>query len=244
MTTHPDRVGTAQQVLDLWRAELSPLTHRWSLLLTSSHLEIAHDVAAAVPGHGAAAPLLARLAVDTGLPAGPRTELLDLCARAARPTAGDAAPALARALELLGGADEVNDRLRREGLASRFSPDGRSVLAPVEQAEVMAALAGNPAYAAVLPTFTTTAPTGLAAYLVADAALWHAQGAGERERHDGGVLVTPGGDEIAVHVHTDLLLAARTPLPPDLDDHVLAAVGRAMARTVALLGHPGLTLGA
>lgn len=239
MTTHPDRVGTAQRVLDVWRAELAPRTVRWSLLVSSAELELSHDADRMVEADGSLATLLARQAVDAALPAEVVAETLTHCARAVRPVGGLPSPVeLAAAVRLLGGAEAVNDRLRRAGLRTRVAADGTGLLAPSEQAEAMAALAGNPAYDVALPSFVADAPLGLAAYLVADVSFWHAQGAGPTTRHDGGVLVTPDGADLGVHVHTEVPPSG----PPTLDDPVLAAIGRAMARTVALLGHPELTL--
>ncbi|WZH54066.1 MAG: hypothetical protein PIR53_08765 [Nocardioides alkalitolerans] len=243
MTTHPDRVGTPQRVLDVWRAELAPVAREWSLLLSSPEVELSHGDLRPGPGAGAATPLLVAQAVDLGGPGGSGADLatvLDAAARAARPTSGSADAALATLVALLGGAEAVNDRLRRGGHRTRFTADGASVLVPGEQAETMAALTGNPAYEVALPVFLADAPSGLAAYLVADAALWHAQGWTATIRQDGGVLALPDDGELTVHVRAVVAAPPPSGAEPLLDDPVHAAFGRALTRTLPLLGHGDL----
>ena len=253
MTTHPDRVGTSQRVLDVWRAELAPVAREWSLLLSSPEVELSRGDLRPVAGAGAATPLLVTQAVDLGAAAvggaaggGGSSDapdlvtVLDAAARAARATSGSADAALATLVALLGGADAVNDRLRRGGHRTRFTADGASILVPGEQAESMAALTGNPVYEVALPAFLADAPSGLAAYLVADAVLWHAQGWTSTTRQEGGVLALPDGGDLTVHAWA--VVAAPPPggAEPVLDDPVYAAFGRALARTLPLLGHGAL----
>ncbi|GAB3080778.1 hypothetical protein [Nocardioides zeae] len=245
MTTHPDHVGTSQRVLDVWRAELAPVAREWSLLLSSPEIELGHGDLRPAPGAGAASPLLAAQAVDLGAASAAEeapdlATVLDAAARAARPTSGSPDAALATLVALLGGAEAVNDRLRRGGHRTRFTADGGSVLVPGEQAETMAALTGNPAYEVALPAFLADAPSGLAAYLVADAVLWHAQGWTTATRQDGGVLALPDGGDLTVHVRATVAVPSPSGARPVLDDPVYAAFGRALGRTLPLLGHGDL----
>ncbi|HEY1135774.1 MAG TPA: hypothetical protein VGE77_14455 [Nocardioides sp.] len=247
MTTHPDRVGTSQRVLDVWRAELAPVAGPWSLLLSTPELELSHGDVRPCEGAGAAAPLLVAQAADLraaarGTDEPHLTTVLDAAARAARPTSGTSGEAMAELVSLLGGADAVNDRLRRGGHQTRFAHDGSSMLVPGEHAETMAALTGNPAYEAVLPAFLADAPFGLAAYLVADAVLWHTQGWSVAARQDGGVLALPDGGDLTVHVRAVVADPHRSGDRPLLDDPVYAAFGRALGRTLALLGHGALRI--
>lgn len=235
MTTHPDRVATTQRILDVWRAELGPRTRRWSLLVSSADVELSHELERPCSGDGAASALLALQAIDAGLSGASLSNALGLCSRAARRQGSGAD--LRALLDLVGGVETVNDRLRRARLRSRFAADGSSLLFGSEQAEAMAALAGNPLYAPALPAFAADAPWGLAAYLVADASFWHAQGTGPGVRLDGGVLVAPDGSELIVQ-----MLAEVDAAPAALDDPVLAAAGRAFALTLRLLGHDELAL--
>lgn len=245
MTTHPDRVGTSQRVLDVWRAELAPVAREWSLLLSGPEVELSHGDLRPSEGAGAASPVLVAQAVDLGAGSasadGPDlAAVLDAAARASRPTSGSADAAMAALVDLLDGAEAVNDRLRRGGHRTRFASDGGSVLVPGEQAETMAALTGNPAYEAALPAFLADAPSGLAAYLVADAALWHAQGWTPTTRQDGGVLALPDGGDLTVHVRVVVAERLAGDARPHLDDPVYAALGRALGRTLPLLGHGDL----
>lgn len=244
MTTHPDRVGTPQRVLDVWRAELAPVAREWSLLLSGPEVELSHGDLRPGPGAGAATPLLVAQAVDLGAAGGASdapdlATVLDAAARAARPTSGSSDQALATLVALLGGAEAVNDRLRRGGHRTRFGADGGSSLVPGEQAETMAALTGNPVYEVALPALLADAPSGLAAYLVADAVLWHAQGWTPTTRQDGGVLALPDGEDLTVHVRA-VVAAPASGAEPVLDDPVHAAFGRALGRTLPLLGHGDL----
>lgn len=236
MSIHPDRVAISQRILDLWRAELAPRTRRWSVLVSAAEIDLAHDFERPFSGDGAAAALLTRQAIEIGLGGSELAAAIAHGARAARRTGG--AEDLIALLALVGGPETANDRLRRSGLRSRFAADGSSRLFGTEQAETMAALTGNPAYAPVLPAFAANAPWGLAAYLVADAPFWHAQGTGPGVRHDGGVLTSPDGSELVVQVLTEVDAATSA----QLDDPVLAAAGRALARTLRLLGHGELAV--
>ncbi|MDT9594434.1 hypothetical protein RDV89_15225 [Nocardioides zeae] len=234
MTTHFDRVGAAQVVLDLWRSALAPTVRRWSLVVSAPDLlEVTHDEMAVYDGGGALAPFLAVQAVDRGID--PQAVVGPL-ADAVRPVPGEVplTSATDALLALVGGPRAVNERLRRTAYRTRVRPTGATVL-PAEHAEMLAALAGNPAYDAVRTALAADAPWGLAAWVSSETVLWHVQAWTATTRHGGAVLALPDGAELAVHCFTEV-----EPAPLTLADPTYAAMGRAFALTLRELGLGGL----
>ncbi|MFW6774539.1 hypothetical protein ACOACO_09665 [Nocardioides sp. CPCC 205120] len=244
MPTSPDRVDVARAIGATWAAELDPRVRRWSLLLSAGEVELARAERDAYDGGGTLTPFLALQVVERGLAT---VDVLLALARGARSDLDG----VRAALDVLGGADAVNERLRRGGNLTRAHADGSSRVVPAEHAEAVAALTGNPAYADARTVLLGHRSAGLAAALVPEGAaevgptLWHARATSGGVRHDGGLLVLPDGTELAVHCFTELGADGPDDGPDEgLDDgpdDVLDAVARAFATTLRLLGHRGLT---
>ncbi len=244
-------------MLDLWRSELSGHVSTWSLLLSAPGVEVAHDEMVAYEGAGTATTFLLlqaseqvasrRIGWDSpGLPSddGSSTTLREVCRAAARAgrTPGPDEPAAVTALvEALGGADAVNERLQRIGHLTRVRPDGSSRVLPSEHAEAMAALTGNPAYVEARDLLSPALPWGLGAHLAPGAPFRHRHAVAAGLRHDGGTLLLPEDTDLTVHCFTDGAAPAADGSTAAADP-VLAAMGRAMAGSLRLLGHDHLVV--
>ncbi|MDF9716996.1 hypothetical protein INN71_08415 [Nocardioides sp. ChNu-153] len=239
MPIPPDRVELARAIGAAWAAELEPRVARWSLLLSAGDVELARAERDAYDGGGTLAPFLALQVVERDLAT---VGVLLALARGARSDLDG----VRTVLEVLGGADAVNERLRRGGNATRAHADGSSSVVPAEHAEAVAALTGNPAYADARTVLLGHRSAGLAAALAPEGAaevgptLWHARATSGGVRHDGGLLVLADGSELAVHCFTELRAEEPADGPSDGPDEVLDAVARAFTTSLRLLGHRGL----
>lgn len=233
-------------MLDLWRSELSSHVTTWSLLLSAPGVEVAHDEMVPYEGAGTATTFLLlqaaeqvasqRLSWDAPETA-PLREVCRAATRADASSCADEASSVVALVDALGGTDVVNERLQRSGHLTRVRPDGTSRVLPSEHAEVMAALTGNPAYVEARDLLAPALAWGLGAHLAPGAPFRHRHGAAGDVRHDGGTLLLPEDTDLTVHCFTRGVAA-----PPRPADPVLAAMGRAMARTLRLLGHDHLVV--
>jgi len=158
-------------------------------------------------------------------------------------------------VDTLGGLEVVNDALAAAGCASRMrrwvtgryadpradswdsSPSlpsraGLSVVVPREHAACVDRLVTEPRHAAARAMLEQQwHRDSLARPLVDDTPFAHKTGSVGGVRHDGGVLLPGTPDSLTVHCFTD------GPERDELvDDEAAAGMGRAMARTLELLG--------
>jgi beta-lactamase class A len=158
-------------------------------------------------------------------------------------------------VDLLGGLEDVNDALAAAGLASRMrrwvtgrysdprcgpwdssehlpSRAGLSVVVPREHAFAVSRLVSEPRHAVARTMLEQQwHRDSLARHLRDEMPFAHKTGSVGGVRHDGGVLLPGTSDELAVHCFTDGPERDESP-----DDVACVAMGRAMARTLVLLG--------
>ena len=158
-------------------------------------------------------------------------------------------------VDTLGGLEVVNDTLAAQGRASRMrrwvtgryadprcdswdssptlpSRAGLSVVVPREHAEAIDRLVAEPRHAVARAMLEQQwHRDSLARPLVDDATFAHKSGCVDGVRHDGGVLLPGAPDALTVHCFTD------GPERDELvDDVATVAMGKAMARTLSVLG--------
>ncbi len=158
-------------------------------------------------------------------------------------------------VDVLGGLEVVNDALDAAGCRSRMrrwvtgrysdprcdiwdsSPSlpsraGLSVVVPAEHASAISRMVTDPRHAVARTMLEQQLHVdSLARHVRDETPFAHKTGSVGGVRHDGGVLLPGTGDALTVHCFTD---------GPDrdesVDDAALVAMGRAMARTLVLLG--------
>jgi beta-lactamase class A len=165
-------------------------------------------------------------------------------------------------VDALGGLEVVNDTLASAGRTSRMrrwvtgryadprgdswdsSPSlpsraGLSVVVPVEHAAAVSRLVSDPRHAVARAMLEQQwHRDSLARPLVDETPFAHKTGCVGGVRHDGGVLLPGTPDELTVHCFTD------GPERDELvDDVACVAMGRAMARTLELVGLGHLVAG-
>lgn len=158
-------------------------------------------------------------------------------------------------VDVLGGLEVVNDALAEAGLASRMrrwvtgrhsdprceewdsfehlpSRAGLSVVVPREHAFAVSRLVAEPRHAVARSMLEQQwHRDSLARHLRDETPFAHKTGSVGGVRHDGGVLLPGTSDELSVHCFTDGPERDESP-----DDVACVAMGRAMARTLVLLG--------
>jgi beta-lactamase class A len=158
-------------------------------------------------------------------------------------------------VDTLGGLVVVNDALAGRGLASRMrrwvtgrhsdprceewdssaslpSRAGLSVVVPIEHADAISRMVSAPEHAVARAMLEQQwHRDSLARPLVDETPFAHKSGSVDGVRHDGGTLLPGTDDALVVHCFTDG--PGRDEL---LDDVAAVGMGRAMARTLPLLG--------
>jgi beta-lactamase class A len=164
-------------------------------------------------------------------------------------------------VDALGGLEVVNDALADAGLSSRmrrwvtgrhsdprcdswdssgFLPSraGLSVVVPSEHAAAIDRLVSDPRHAVARAMLEQSLNFDcLARHLRDDTPFAHKGGSVGGVRHDGGVLLPGTEDALTVHCFTDGPERDESP-----DDPACVAMGRAMARTLALVGLEDLVI--
>ena len=158
-------------------------------------------------------------------------------------------------VDVLGGIEVVNDALEAAGLRSRMrrwvtgrhsdprcgtwdssaslpSRAGLSVVVPTEHASVIERLVSDPRHAVARTMLEQQMHVdSLARHLRDETPFAHKTGSVGGVRHDGGVLLPGTDDPLTVHCFTD-----GAERDESADDPALVAMGRAMGRTLMLLG--------